>query len=101
MIILKEEYDFVLIDCPPSLGILTLNALTASDGVIIPLQCEYYALEGLSQLTITMRQVKKTYNSNLELYGVLLTMYEIRLKFTMRLLRNKKIFQKNNNFKSS
>ena len=64
---IKEEYDFVLIDCPPSLGILTLNALTASDGVIIPLQCEYYALEGLSQLTITMRQVKKTYNSNLEL----------------------------------
>ena len=92
---IKEEYDFVLIDCPPSLGILTLNALTASDGVIIPLQCEYYALEGLSQLTITMRQVKKTYNSNLELYGVLLTMYDARLKLTMQVVQEiKKFFEK-------
>ena len=87
------KYDLILIDCPPSLGILTLNALTASTGVIIPLQCEYYALEGLSQLIITMRQVKKMYNKDLKIEGLLLTMYDGRLKLTMQVVEEiKKYF---------
>lgn len=92
----KKEYDMVLIDCPPSLGILTLNALAACDGVLIPLQCEYYALEGLSQLVLTMRHVKKLYNENLEIVGLLLTMYDGRLKLTMQVVSEiKKYFSKN------
>jgi chromosome partitioning protein len=76
---LKENFDYIIIDCPPSLGILTLNALTASDGVIIPIQCEYYALEGLSQLLNTVRLVQKHLNDHLAISGVLLTMYDNRL----------------------
>lgn len=92
---IKENYDIILIDCPPSLGILTLNALTASNGVIIPLQCEYYALEGLSQLILTMRHVKELYNKELEILGVLLTMYDSRLKLTMQVVSEiKKYFSK-------
>ncbi|MCB0260519.1 MAG: ParA family protein [Calditrichaeota bacterium] len=75
----KDEFDYILIDCPPSLGILTLNALTASDSVLIPIQCEYYALEGLSKLLNTVKLVQKHLNRQLNIYGVLLTMYDGRL----------------------
>ena len=78
----KEEYDFIFIDCPPSLGLLTLNALTASDSVIIPIQCEYYALEGLSQLARTMELVKDNLNPQLQIEGVLLTMADFRTNLT-------------------
>ncbi len=76
---LKDQYDYIFIDCPPSLGLLTLNALSAADSVIIPIQCEYYALEGLSQLLNTIRLVKKNLNNKLDIEGVLLTMYDNRL----------------------
>ena len=79
---LKKEFDYIVIDCPPSLGILTVSALTAADGVVIPMVCEYYALEGLSQLMLTIRQVKKRYNPKLEITGVLITMYDKRLNLT-------------------
>lgn len=74
----RDDYDFVIIDCPPSLGVLTINALTAADYVLVPLQCEYYALEGLSQLIGTIERVKGSLNPELALHGVLLTMYDAR-----------------------
>jgi chromosome partitioning protein len=77
---IAREYDFVIIDCPPSLGLLTLNTLTASDSILIPIQCEYYALEGLSQLLGTIRMVQKHLNADLRIEGVLLTMFDKRLK---------------------
>ena len=76
---IRSDYDFVLLDCPPSLGLLTLNALTASDSLLIPIQCEFYALEGLSQLLNTVRLVQRALNPNLEIEGVLLTMFDGRL----------------------
>jgi len=76
--LIKEEYDYILIDCPPSLGLLTLNALTAADGVLIPVQCEYYALEGLGQLINTIELVKKHLNTELYVFGALLTMLDPR-----------------------
>lgn len=83
---LVVEYDYIIIDCPPSLGILSINALVAADTLIVPLQCEYYALEGLSQLVNTVRSVKKEYNPHLELEGVLFTMYDSRLKLTQQVV---------------
>ena len=74
----RDEYDFVFLDCPPSLGLLTVNALVASDGVIIPLQCEYYALEGLSQLLRTVRAVRRSFNPRLDIEGIVLTMFDTR-----------------------
>lgn len=78
----KDKYDFIFIDCPPSLGLITTNALCASEGIIVPMQCEYYALEGLSQLMNTVRLVKRKYNEVLDLLGVVVTMYDARLKLT-------------------
>ena len=79
---LRYRYDYIIIDCPPSIGTLSINALVASDGVVIPTQCEYYALEGLSQLSATVAQIKKRYNPRLSLTGILLTMYEGRRALT-------------------
>ena len=78
----RDGYEFVLIDCPPSLGLLTLNMLTAADAVLIPIQCEYYALEGLSQLLNTIRLVQQNFNADLAIQGVLLTMYDARLNLS-------------------
>ena len=78
----RQEYDFVFIDCPPSLGLLTVNALTAADSVLIPMQCEYFAMEGLAQLINTVRSVKKTFNSDLYIEGLLLTMFDTRNKLS-------------------
>ncbi len=74
----RDDYDYIFVDCPPSLGLLTINALVASDAVIIPLQCEYYALEGLSQLLQTVRTVKRGFNQKLDVEGILLTMFDAR-----------------------
>ena len=78
----KDMYDLILIDCPPSLELLTLNALTAADGILVPVQCEYYALEGLSDLMSTLRMVKKRINPSLEIFGVALTMFDGRTNFS-------------------
>ena len=79
---IREQYDFILIDCAPSLGLLTLNALTAADSVIIPIQCEYFALEGLGKLLNTVKSVQKIHNPNLDIEGMLLTMYDSRLRLS-------------------
>ncbi len=79
---LRDSYDYILIDCAPSLGLLTLNALTASDSVIIPIQCEYFALEGLGKLLNTIKSVQKIHNPNLDIEGLLLTMYDSRLRLS-------------------
>ena len=79
---IKEKYDFIIIDCPPSLGLITLNALTCSSSVIIPIQCEYFALEGLGKLLNTIKGVQKVHNPNLSLEGILLTMFDSRLRLS-------------------
>lgn len=81
---IKDTYDFILIDCPPSLGLLTVNALLAADSVLIPIQCEFYALEGVSQLMNTVEMVQETLNSNLKVEGVLLTMYDGRTNLSIQ-----------------
>jgi len=92
---IRDKYDFIFIDCPPSLGLITLNALCAADTIIVPIQCEYYALEGLSQLMATVRTVKRIYNPLLEIEGVLLTMYDGRLNLTQQVINEvKKYFPK-------
>ncbi|HLR61207.1 MAG TPA: AAA family ATPase [Lentibacillus sp.] len=91
---LKEQYDYIIIDCPPSLGLLTINALTSADTVLIPVQCEYYALEGLSQLLNTIRLVQKHLNKTLMIEGVLLTMLDARTNLGIQVIEEvKKYFQ--------
>ena len=97
---IRKKYDYILIDCPPSLGLLTLNALTCSNSVIIPIQCEYYALEGLGQLLNTVRLVQKNLNRNLEIEGVLLTMYDGRLNLSKQVADEVKGFFKDKIFKT-
>lgn len=82
----KEDYDYIIIDCPPSLGLLAINALVASTGVIIPMQCEFFALEGLTQLMMTIKKIKKHYNNNLDITGILITMYNGRLNLSLQVM---------------
>ena len=96
----KERFDYIFIDCPPSLGLVTLNALSAADSVLIPIQCEFYALEGLSQLTNTIKQVKKLYNPDLTIEGVLVTMYDGRLNLTGQVLAEVKKYFADKTFKT-
>ncbi|WP_456462069.1 ParA family protein [Lutibacter sp.] len=91
---IKNEYDYILIDCAPSLGLITLNALIAADSVIIPIQCEYFALEGLGKLLNTIKSVQKIHNENLDIEGLLLTMYDSRLRLSNQVVEEvKKHFQ--------
>lgn len=91
---IKDQYEYILIDCPPSLGLITLNSLTASDSVLIPVQCEYFALEGLGQLMNTINLVKKHLNTELKIEGAVLTMYDIRTNLANQVVKEvKKYFQ--------
>lgn len=87
---IQNNYDYICIDCPPSLGLLTLNALAACTSILVPIQCEFYALEGLSQLMATVRTVKRLYNGYIDMEGVLLTMYDARLNLTMQVVEEVK-----------
>lgn len=87
---IKENYDFIIIDCPPSLTMLTVNAMTAADTVLVPIQCEYYALEGLSQLIHSIKLVKKKLNPTLEIEGVVFTMYDARTNLSLQVVENVK-----------
>lgn len=91
---IKDQYDFVFIDCPPSLGILTINALTASDSVLIPIQCEFFALEGVSQLVNTIQLVKKSLNKSLEVEGVIMSMFDSRTKLSNEVVNEVKKYFK-------
>ncbi|MBN7576513.1 MULTISPECIES: ParA family protein [Clostridium] len=91
----ESEYDYVFIDCPPSLGVLTINALTCSDSVLIPIQCEFYALEGVSQLINTIQLVKKSLNKKLEIEGVVMTMFDYRTNLSNEVLKEVKKYFKN------
>lgn len=88
----EDEYDFIFIDCPPSLGVLTINALTSVESVLIPIQCEFYALEGVGQLINTIQLVKKSLNKNLEIEGVVMTMYDYRTNLSNEVLEEVKNF---------
>ncbi|MCQ2474922.1 MAG: AAA family ATPase [Clostridia bacterium] len=93
--LVKDKFDFIFLDCPPSLGLITLNGLCAADTLLVPIQCEFYALEGLSQLISTVRTVKRLYNPYIEIEGVLLTMYDGRLNLTQQVVDEvKKCFPK-------
>ena len=87
---IKEEYDFIIIDCPPSLNMLTINAMTTADSVLVPIQCEYYALEGLSQLIHTINLVKERLNPELDMEGVVFTMFDSRTNLSMQVVENVK-----------
>ena len=87
---IKDNYDYIIIDCPPSLSMLTVNAMVASDGVIIPMQCEFYALEGLSQLTYTINRIKTNFNPSLNITGILITMYNSRLLLSLQVMNELK-----------
>lgn len=97
---IKEEYDYIFIDCPPSLGLLTINALTASDSLIIPIQCEYYALEGLGQLMNTIELIRKHLNADLEIEGVLLTMFDARTNLSIQVVEEVKSHFKDKTYRT-
>ncbi len=97
---IRHEFDYIIMDCPPSLGLLTLNSLTAADSVLIPIQCEYYALEGITQLLNTVRLVQKHLNNNLEIEGVLLTMYDTRLNLSKQVREDAESFFEGKVFQS-
>ena len=97
---IKKNYDIIIIDCPPSLGLLTINALTASDAIVIPIQCEYYALEGLGQLLNTVRLVQRHLNKKLEIVGILMTMYDGRLNLSKQVVNEVNSFFKDKLFKT-
>jgi len=92
---IKKYYDFIIIDCPPSLGLLTVNSLTAADAILVPIQCEYYALEGLSQLMDTVKLVQKHLNPSLEVEGVVLTMFDARTNLSIQVVEEVKKYFKN------
>lgn len=96
----RDKYDYIFIDCPPSLGLITINALNASDTVLVPIQCEYFALEGLSQLMATVRQVKRLYNPTLEIEGIVLTMFDGRLNLTQQVVGEIKKYFANKLYKT-
>ena len=98
--VIRNKYDYIIIDCPPSLGLITLNAFTASDSVLIPVQCEYFALEGLGQLLNTVELVRKHLNKNLYIEGALLTMYDIRTNLANQVVREVKKFFQNKVYKT-
>lgn len=97
---IKDEYDFVIIDCPPSLSMLTINAMTTADSVLVPIQCEYYALEGLSQLMYTISLVKERLNPELDIEGVVFTMYDARTNLSLQVVENVKSHLKQNIYKT-
>ena len=97
---IKDDYDYMIIDCPPSLGLITLNSFTASDSVLIPVQCEYYALEGLGQLINTVNLVKKHLNKELEIEGALLTMYDIRTNLSNQVVKEVNRYFENKVYKT-
>lgn len=97
---IRDNYDFIIIDCPPSLNLLTINALTAANTVLVPIQCEYYALEGLSQVLKTVNLVKKKLNPNLEIEGVVFTMYDSRTNLSLQVVENVKDNLKQNIYKT-
>ena len=87
---IKDNYDYIIIDCPPSLSMLTINAMVASDGIIIPMKCEFYSLEGLAQLTVTINRIKANFNSSLNITGILITMYSSRLLLSAQVMEEMK-----------
>ena len=97
---IRNEYDYIIIDCPPSLGMITVNALAASDGIIIPMQCEFYSLEGLSQLVLTINKIRQTYNKTLNVTGILITMYNGRLVLSNQVMAELKKHYKDKLFKT-
>jgi len=98
---IKDEYDYVFIDCPPSLGVLTINALTCADSVLIPIQCEFYALEGVSQLVNTIQLVKKSLNKNLDIEGVVMTMFDYRTNLSNEVLKEVQKYFKDKVYKTT
>ena len=98
---ITRHFDYIIIDCPPSLGMLTVNALTCCNGVVIPMQCEYYALEGLAQLMITIKKVKQIYNKSLYVMGILITMYNGRLNLTGQVMNELKKYYSDKLFRTA
>jgi chromosome partitioning protein len=97
---IKDRYDYIIVDCPPSLGLLTVNAFAAADSVLVPIQCEYYALEGLSQLTKTIKNIKQTINTSITFEGVLLTMFDGRTNLSVQVAEEVKKFFPDKVFKT-